>query len=232
MPKIHIVEDDATLRGELENLLSLQGFDVSATEEFISLEKVAAEILMQHPDCVVLDLKLPSPDRKLGGHAICRRLREDADVPIIVLTSMADEYDEVMAFNLGADDYVMKPYRPAVLLARIQSALKAHAAHDMACASSMLNVKGVSLDIGSSIVSYEGRSAVLSRNEAMILSMLMECSGQIVARQDLMCRLWESDRFVDDNTLTVNVNRLRKSLSSIGVPQGFIDTRRGQGYVV
>lgn len=231
MAKIHIVEDDETLREELGNLLLLQGYDVSATSAFESLDDVLAGIVAESPDCLIVDLKLPSPDRSLSGHSICRAVRDGSDIPIIVLTSVTDEFDEVMAFNLGVDDYVNKPYRPAVLMARIQAALKSHP-NASSGSRRLLEHAGVTLDLDASTVAYGGKSAVLSRNEHAMLSVLMRSAGSIVARQELMCALWESDQFVDDNTLTVNVNRLRSTLQAIGAPADYIKTRRGQGYLV
>lgn len=131
--------------------------------------------------------------------------------------------------NLGADDYVVKPYRPAVLLAHIQALLRRSSS---AVPQLAVTHKGVTLNIGEASVAYQGRTAELTRNELRILQTLMKSPGQVVSRSDIMCALWESDAFIDDNTLTVNVNRLRKTLSSLGVPEDFLITRRGQGYAV
>ena len=160
---------------------------------------------------------------------MCRDLRSASDVPIVMLTSSDNEFDEVMSMNLGADDYVTKPYNPAVLLARIQSVLRRAACTEP---PSRIEHKGVVLDVARSRVEYEGRGVELTRNEFRVLHLLMENKGAIISRQELMMELWQSDAFIDDNTLTVNVNRLRKSLASIGVPDGFLATRRGQGYLV
>ena len=203
MARIFVVEDDAALRGELMRLLELQGHEALASTAF---DRIADEALAADPDCVLLDLKLPGD----GGHAVCRDLRSASDVPIVMLTSSDNEFDEVMSMNLGADDYVTKPYNPA---ARIEH-------------------KGFVLDVAKSRVEYEGRGVELTRNEFRVLHLLMENKGAIISRQELMMELWQSDAFIDDNTLTVNVNRLRKSLASIGVPDGFLATRRGQGYLV
>ena len=146
-----------------------------------------------------------------------------------MLTSSDNEFDEVMSMNLGADDYVTKPYNPAVLLARIQSVLRRAARTEP---PARIEHKGVVLDVAKSRVEYEGRGVELTRNEFRVLHLLMENKGAIISRQELMMELWQSDAFIDDNTLTVNVNRLRKSLASIGVPEGFLATRRGQGYLV
>lgn len=222
MARIFVVEDDAALRSEVMRLLELQGHVALASAEF---DRIAEEALAADPDCVLLDLKLPGE----GGHAVCRDLRRASDVPIVMLTSSDNEFDEVMSMNLGADDYVTKPYNPAVLLARIQSVLRRAARTEP---PSRIEHKGVTLDVAKSRVEYEGRGAELTRNEFRILHLLMEGKGAIITRQELMMELWQSDAFIDDNTLTVNVNRLRKSLASIGVPEDFLVTRRGQGYLV
>ena len=131
--------------------------------------------------------------------------------------------------NLGADDYVTKPYSPAVLIARIQSIIRrSSTGHD----DLRIERKGVVLDIGAGTVAYEGGTAELTRNELKILHILMRNPGIVITRTEIMCDLWESDAFIDDNTLTVNVNRLRKTLSKLGVPDDFLITRRGQGYMV
>lgn len=217
---IYIIEDDATLREGLCNLLRLQGHNPTSCTDF---EHAASEAIEQSPDLVVLDLKLPGTD----GHAICRAIRERSSVPIVVLTSSDVEFDEVMALQLGANDYITKPYRPAVLLARIDAILRRSNA-----AANLVEHGGVTLDLTSGTVSTQQSSIDLTRNEQRILAMLMGNPGAIVTRHELLCELWESDAFVDDNTLTVNVNRVRRKLASIGVPESFLETKRGQGYVV
>lgn len=174
----------------------------------------------------MLDLSLPGA----YGHEICRSIRQGSNVPIIVLTSSDSEFDEVMSMNVGADDYVVKPYRPAALLARIDRALARDGSADPA--RGRLEHGGVSLNPVRAEVSYRGKSVELSRNELLILRILMENAGSIISRSELMDELWQTDAFVDDNTLTVNVNRLRRSLQSAGVPDDFITTRRGLGYVI
>ncbi len=221
--RIYIIEDDAALSSELARLLQLNGYEVETCSNFA---KAAEGAMSCNPACILLDLMLPGTD----GQSICRDIRKHSDVPIIVLTSAADEFTEVMCLNLGAHDFVKKPYRPASLLARIAALIKRHSQKSEA--GSVLSHSGVSLDLNASEVSYGGKTTQITRNEQRILSMLMRNPGTIVSRQDLMCDLWESDAFVDDNTLTVNVNRLRKTLSKIGVPDDFLQTRRAQGYVV
>lgn len=222
MARIFVVEDDASLRDELMRLLELQGH---APLTSVAFDRIADDVLAASPDCVILDLKLPGA----GGHAVCRDLRRASQVPIIMLTSSDSEFDEVMSMNLGADDYVAKPYNPAVLLARIQSVLRRSQSAEP---PTRIAHKGVVLDVARGRVEHDGRAVDLTRNELKILHMLMANHDAIISRQELMCELWQSDAYIDDNTLTVNINRLRKSLSSIGVPDDFLVTRRGQGYVV
>lgn len=221
MSRIYIIEDDEALRTELAHLLELQGFSVACCTSFGT---AAAQALAAGPDCVVLDLKLPGTD----GHGICRDIRARSDVPIIMLTSSESEFDEVMGMNLGADDYVTKPYSPAVLIAHIQSVLRRVASEP----SRQLAHEGLSVDLARSTVSFEGASVELTKNELRILALLLSNPGCVISRQELMLELWESDSFIDDNTLTVNVNRLRSKLESLGVPADYVRTKRGQGYVV
>ena len=223
MARLFIVEDDASLRENLVRMLKLKGHECLCCESFAN---AAGEALVARPDCILLDLSLPGA----YGHEICRSIRQGSDVPIIVLTSSDSEFDEVMSMNVGADDYVVKPYRPAVLLARIDRALARSGSADPA--RGRLEHDGVSLDPVRAEVSYRGKTIELSRNELLILRILMENAGSIISRSELMDELWQTDAFVDDNTLTVNVNRLRRSLQSAGVPDGFITTRRGLGYMV
>lgn len=222
MERIFIIEDDPTLRSELARLLELQGYTALQCESF---KNAASEALESDAACVLLDLKLPEAD----GLAICRDIRKNSNVPVIMLTSSASEFDEVMALGLGANDYVTKPYRPAVLLARIQSALRSAKAET---AAAIFECGDVRLDCDRATISFEGATTELSKNEMRILRMLMQNAGKVVSRQDIMCELWESDEFVDDNTLTVNVNRLRRALERIGASPQFVKTSRGLGYSV
>lgn len=216
MARLFIVEDDASLRENLVRMLKLKGHECLCCGSFAN---AAGEALAACPDCVLLDLSLPGA----YGHEVCRSIRQGSNVPIIVLTSSDSEFDEVMSMNVGADDYVVKPYRPAALLARSGAADSARR---------QLERDGVLLDPVRAEVSYRGKTVELSRNELLILRILMENAGSIISRSELMDELWQTDAFVDDNTLTVNVNRLRRSLQSAGIPDDFITTRRGLGYVV
>lgn len=223
--KVFIVEDDTALRRELGNLLELQGFEVASSDGRGDARDIASAALASSSDCVILDLMLPATD----GHSVCRTIREGSQVPIIMLTASDRELDEVIGLGLGADDYVTKPYSPAALIARIRALVRrsSQGAH-----SSVVEHGGVSLDLASGKVAFEGSTAELTRNELRILDVLMQSPGSVVTRTELMTELWESDEFVDDNTLTVNVNRLRSKLASIGAPDDFISTRRNMGYQI
>ena len=164
----------------------------------------------------------------LDGLEVCKYIRNKSKkVGIIMLTARTQEMDKVTGLIVGADDYVTKPYSPAVLIARIQAVLRRYS-HT----SSVFEHKGLSVDASKSLIVYKDVSLEISRNELKILIELLQHKGCIVSRQDLMLSLWQSDEFINDNTLTVNVNRLRKSLSSIGVPEDYLKTHRGQGYMV
>lgn len=221
MAKIFLIEDDNALRHEVQEILEIQGFQVEACMHFPT---VADEALASGADCVLLDLKLPG----ISGQAVCRSIRAHSNVPIIVLTSSESEFDEVTCMNLGADGYLTKPYSPAVLIAHIQSVLRRVASEP----SRQLAHEGLSVDLARSTASFEGASVELTKNELRILALLLSNPGCVISRQELMLELWESDSFIDDNTLTVNVNRLRSKLESLGAPTDYVRTKRGQGYVV
>ena len=222
MPKIFLIEDDDSLRRELVRLLELSGYDVDFSDQFIDVENQA---LTSGADLALVDLMLPQND----GHQIVRAIRAEDALPIIVITSSDREFDEVMALNLGADDYLTKPFTPAVLLAHIQSVLRRN--HKDAL-DHVLRVGQVMLDPASAMLHYKDASVELTRNELKILSLLMKQPKTVVSRSDIMAELWDSDEFVDDNTLTVNINRLRTKLTSLDIPGEFLLTRRGLGYVI
>ena len=221
MPLIYIVEDDAAIRGELSQVLVRNGYETAACESF---DAVVEDILAVHPDLVLLDLTLPGTD----GQFVCRDLRARSEVPIIVLTSRTTEIDEVMSMTMGADDFVPKPYSSRVLVARIQALLRRASA---APERNVLSHNGLELDCARSTASANGRQVELTKNEMRILSLLMRHAGAIVSREAIMRDLWDSDAFIDDNTLTVNINRLRNTLERIGVT-GYLSTHRGRGYSV
>ncbi|MBQ9004695.1 MAG: response regulator transcription factor [Eggerthellaceae bacterium] len=219
MGRIFVIEDDGSLRRELANVLQLDGHEVCECADFA---RGAEEVLAASPDAVILDLKLPGAD----GLGICRGIRGSSEVPILVLTSSDAEFDEVMSMKLGADDYLAKPYRPAVLLAHVARLLQ----RANSAGASRIEFAGIALDMARATASCAGNEIGLTRNEACVLAALIRARGAIVSRQELMRALWETDAFVDDNTLTVNVNRLRRALERAGAPDGVLKTHRGQGY--
>ena len=218
---IFIVEDDILLREELVHLLTSYGHKCIYTDDF---QHIVPKILEAHCDLVLLDIQLPYYD----GYYICREVRAKSNVPIIVVTSRNTDMDELISMNLGADDFITKPYHTQVLLAHINAVLK-RTMH--ATPLQVLSHKEVMLSLGSGIVSYKDKQVELTKNEQRILTLLMRHKGSIVSRDEIMNELWQSDEFIDDNTLTVNVNRLRKRLEELGV-YDYLITKRGQGYMV
>ena len=217
--KIFIVEDDVTLRTQLSELLSGYDYKCIVSDDFKNIVNI---VLSSNCDLVLLDINLPFQD----GYYICREIRKQSNVPIIVVTSRSTDMDELMSMNLGADDFVSKPYNSQILLARIGSILNRSA--------SVLNKiehNGLVFYHTKNKISFDQKETELTKNEAVILSVLLKDRENIVLRDDLMNALWQTDEFVDDNTLTVNINRLRKKLEEIGLTN-FIVTKRGQGYMV
>lgn len=221
MSLIYVIEDDDAIRGELVEVLERNGFRAVAATDF---SRVVEDIAAAHPDLVLLDLTLPGTD----GQFVCRELRAVSDVPVIVLTSRATEIDEVMSMTMGADDFVPKPYSARVLVARIQALLRRTSGSE---AKSELEHNGLTLDLLRSVARSAGGQVELTKNEMRILALLMRRAGTIVSREALMRELWDSEAFVDDNTLTVNINRLRATLEKIGIT-GYLVTHRGRGYAV
>lgn len=221
MKKIMIIEDDRKIRKELSTFLSKNGYLCDTPDNF---ENVPEYIRSAEPDLVLLDINLPSID----GYYICRELRKRSDVPVIVVTSRDTELDELMAMNFGADDFIAKPYNTQILLAHISSVLK-RSSKDFV--TDRLDCGSFTINLSRSTVEYPGGECELTKNELKILTLLYENKGSIVSREDLMTQLWNSDMFVDDNTLTVNINRLRNKLAEAGFGQ-VIETKRGRGYMV
>lgn len=219
--RIMIVEDNEKIRNELSGFLNKNGYETLTPSDF---SNVLSLIDQEKPDLLLLDLNLPV----LDGHFICREVRKTSSLPILIVTSRDSEIDELVSMNLGADDFITKPYNLQILLARISSVLKrvySNTNHNI------LNVKGVQLDISKSVVSYESKSSDLTKNELRILHCLFTNKNKIVSRNELMQHMWDCDCFVDDNTLTVNINRLRKKLEYLH-QQDLIMTKRGMGYMI
>ena len=221
MKKILIIEDDATLREELRLLLENGGYAPCIATDF---ENAADEAARIRPDLVLLDILLPDAN----GQSILRDIRSGSDVPVIMLTSRSTDADEIISRSSGADDYVTKPYNPALLLLRIETVLRRTGGRG---SEEELTYRGMRLNLLRSSVTYKGAETVLSRNEMNILHCLLKKRGTIVSRDELMDYLWDRSDFVDDNTLTVNINRLRKRLEGLGFLD-VIETRRKQGYML
>ena len=221
MKKILIIEDDATLREELRLLLENGGYAPCVTTDF---ENAADEAGRIRPDLVLLDILLPDAN----GQSILREIRSGSDIPVVMLTSRGTDADEIISRSSGADDYVTKPYNPALLLLRIETVLRRTGGRG---SEEELTYRGMRLNLLRSSVTYKGAETVLSRNEMNILHCLLKKRGTIVSRDELMDYLWDRSDFVDDNTLTVNINRLRKRLEGLGFPD-VIETRRKQGYML
>ena len=222
MEKIIIVEDDKIIREELQSFLSKYGYEVVAPSEF---ENIVEFILNENANLVLLDINLPLFD----GYYICREVRKKSEVPIIVVTSRDSDMDELMSINLGADDFVTKPYNTQILLARIGALLKRSGSSTVS--TNILTYKDFQLNLSNATVLYNGKEIDLTKNEVKILSYLINHKGEIVSRELLMEYLWTSEFFVDDSTLTVNITRLRKKLEEIGI-ENVIETRRGWGYIM
>ena len=222
MNHIFIVEDDKKIREELSTFLSKNGYECEAPGEF---DGIIDDILAKKPDLVLLDINLPTFD----GFYVCREIRKHSDIPIIVVTSRNTEIDELMSLNLGADDFITKPYNTHILLAHISSVLK-RASKDTP--PDKIDCGRFYINLSQSCIIYNGKEYDLTKNELKILALLYENKGSIVSRDELMTQLWNSDMFIDDNTLTVNINRLRKKLEDAGLGQEVIETKRGRGYMV
>lgn len=225
--QIVIVEDDEGIRKELKRLLENAFYQVTVIESFTD---VAGQIRVLCPaaDLVLLDLNLPGE----SGFDVCRKLREYSDIPIIFLTSRTDSMDELTGILNGADDYITKPFNPPILLARIGVVLKRTTSKNAVKSTNdtiHLEYKGVTLNLAGAYVEHAGKKTDLTKNELKILHLLYQKKGEIVPRMDIIEYLWDNEVFIDDNTLSVNVTRLRNKLSEIGV-KDFIETKRGMGY--
>ena len=220
MYKIFLVEDDETIAKMVKNHLEKWDYEVRIAQKF---DRIMAEFADYEPQLVLMDIGLPF----YNGYHWCTQIRKVSNVPVVFLSSAADNMNIVMAVTMGADDFIAKPFDMQVLTVKIQAILRR--SYDFAGNSSILEHKGAMLNISEAELSYEGESLELTKNELKILQTLFENKASIVTRDTLMTKLWESDTYVDENTLSVNVNRLRKKLASIGLSD-FIITKKGIGY--
>ena len=219
--KIFIIEDEEKIRVELSEFLNRYDYEVSYSTNFENIVNIA---LKENPHVILLDINLPYYD----GYYICREIRKNSNVPIIVVTSRNSEIDELMSMNLGADDFITKPYNTQILLARISSIIRRTYQN---LEAETFEFNGLKYNMSTSEMSFKDNKIELTKNESRILYTLMKSKGKIVSRNDLMKSLWQNDEFVDDNTLTVNINRLRKKIDGIGA-EGYLQTKRGQGYIL
>lgn len=218
---ITIIEDEPIIRKELKILLENALYQVTVLEEF---QNAAGQILAKQPDLVLLDLNLPG----ISGFDICTQVREQSDIPIIFLTSRASSADELAGMLKGGDDYITKPYQAPILLARVAAVLK-RTGKEKEKESEQMLIKGVQLDLAQACVRCQGNSVELTKNELKVLHYLFKHQGEIVPRLDLVEYLWDNQVFIDDNTLSVNITRIRDKLKSIGITD-LIETKRGMGY--
>ena len=220
MHKILLVEDDEVIRQQVKKILEQWEYEVVLVEDFM---EVLSLFVKEEPHLVLMDIGLPL----FNGYHWCQEIRKVSKVPIMFLSSRAQAMDIVMAINMGGDDFVTKPFDQNVLLAKIQGLLRR--SYEFGKDQSLLEYMGVILNLKAMDLVYQGEVVSLTKNEFQILQVLFERSGNIVSREDLMKELWNSDFFIDDNTLSVNVARLRKKLEAVGL-KDFIETKKGVGY--
>ena len=220
MHKILLVEDDEVIRQQVKKILEQWGYEVVLVEDFMEVLSIFVKV---EPHLVLMDIGLPL----FNGYHWCQEIRKVSKVPIMFLSSRDQAMDIVMAINMGGDDFVTKPFDQNVLLAKIQGLLRR--SYEFGKDQSLLEYMCVILNLKAMDLVYQGEVVSLTKNEFQILQILFERSGNIVSREDLMKELWNSDFFIDDNTLSVNVARLRKKLEAVGL-KDFIETKKGVGY--
>ncbi len=219
MKKIMIVEDDEVIKDELSELLKNSSYLVESVKNF---EKAKEEIFKYNPDLILLDINIPY----LNGELLLKEIRKESNVPVIMVTSKLGEIDEALSITYGADDYITKPYNPTILLLRIQNIFKRMNQNNNA-----LKYKDIIVDLNKSELKKADKVLVLTKNEMIIFSYLLNNKEKIVSRDELMTYLWNNEEYINDNALTVNISRLRSKLSSFGY-ENIIETRKGQGYIL
>lgn len=222
MYRIYLVEDDETIIGALKRQLERWDYLVRAAEDF---GQIAGEYQAFDPHLTLIDISLPF----YNGYYWCGEIRKFSKAPIIFISSASDDMNQVMALSMGADDFIAKPFHMEVLTAKVQALLRR--SYDFTGDPNILSCGAATLDLKAAALRYGEGLLELSRNELRILELLFERQGEAVSREDLMSRLWETENFIDDNTLTVNVTRLRRKLEGLGL-DGFIRTKKGLGYQI
>ncbi len=219
---IMVVDDNEQLQNEIGNLLIANGYSILKPKDFNKISQIVKE---SSPDLILLDINLPNDD----GFKICTEIRSFSNIPIIFITSRNTNIDELMSITLGGDDFITKPYNTQILLARINAILKR--AYPNNSNMDVIEYNGLTLNILSSTIEHNQKNIELTKNELKILYYLLINKGKIVSRVDIMEYLWDSSMFVNDNTLTVNITRIRNKIEEIGL-KDFIKTKRGQGYII
>ena len=221
MQKILIVEDDEKLRGEIEIFLNHNGYVAESLKKF---DNTMQDIMKINPDLILLDINLPGAD----GQYLLKEIRKESNVPIMMVTSRDNEIDELLSINYGADHYIAKPFNIQILLAKINSLLRRNNRQNV---QDKINAQNFIINLSNSTVIKEGKEIELTKNELKILKYLTEKRNQIVSREEIMEYLWDSESFIDDNTLTVNMTRLRNKLEELNLKE-LLETKRGQGYIL
>ncbi|MEG2195685.1 MAG: response regulator transcription factor [Terrisporobacter sp.] len=224
MMDIFIIEDDKALSREISLTLSKWGYDVG---EVVNFENITNEVLDSNPKLILMDINLPCYD----GFYWCSQIRNFLKVPIIFISSRDNDMDIIMSVNMGGDDYITKPFSPQVLVAKIQAILRRTYSYNSDVKSEVIKFKDITLNIVESKVYFNNENTELTKNELKIMKILMENQEKIVSRDEIIEELWDTDEFISENTLTVNVNRLRKKLDIMGLSD-FILTKKGQGYMI
>lgn len=222
MYKILIIEDDEIIAKSIEKEISNWGFTAKRITEF---QDIIPQFVEFDPQLVLLDITLPF----FNGYHWCTEIRKLSKVPIVFISSASDNMNIVMAMNMGGDDFIAKPFDLHVLIAKIQAILRR--TYDFSTQSNLLEHNGAILNINDNSISYKGGKLELTKNEYKILQTLLENKGKTVSRDNLMIKLWETDNYVEENTLNVNITRLRRKLESIGL-ENFIKTKKGLGYII
>lgn len=222
MHRIFIIEDDSVIANAVKQNIESWNYEARCAKDF---KNIMAEFDDFEPDLVLLDIGLPF----FNGYHWCTQIRSVSRVPIIFISSAADNMNIVMAMNMGGDDFIAKPFDLTVLMAKVQALLRR--TYDFSTQTPALEHMGATLNVGDASLTYRGEKIDLTKNEFRILQILLENKGAVVSRDDIMVKLWETDSFVDENTLTVNVARLRKKLEAGGLSD-FIRTKKGMGYLV
>lgn len=219
MKKIMIIEDDTIISKELYELLVNAGYEALILKDFSNAKE---EILKSNVDLILLDINIPYQN----GEQLLKEIRKESNIPVIMVTSRANETDEILSISYGADDYITKPYSPTILLLRIQNIFKR-----LDNSTEVLKYKDLEVSISRGTLSGNNKELELTKNEMLIFQHLLNNQNRIVSRDELMTILWNNEEYINDNALTVNISRLRSKLEDFGYPNA-IETRKGQGYIL